>query len=211
MTVRRIKSVKGNLRTLLGATEFKSVKSLMTQLGISSVKNAHEFLLDNYIEIVDTIIDNETAQKQKQKLSVKQNNTDAKQFLKSISNLISESKIRKNKKPVMPILDFKVDYNGNKSYKFEKYISFWNNKNNKDNHKFNITLKSLVTGMNHTFKFNDVLHFHNWFEKVKQNTISSDDYGSKINSINHFKPINLKNKNFKIIIINHLKKVCLMD
>ena len=48
MSIPRISKIKGNLRTLLAATEFKSVKTLMHQLSISSVYKAHQFLLDNY-------------------------------------------------------------------------------------------------------------------------------------------------------------------
>ncbi len=207
MTIPKISKIKGNIRTLLGATEFKSVKTLMHQLSISTVKKAHQFLLDNYNDIVEDINENERRKKEKyqmtNRLQRKENKAEAKAFLANISSAVTETHNRKRDKPVMPILDFKLDKNGNKVYKFEKYVKYWNQMNNKNNNKFSILLKSKMSNAQHTFKFNDYLHFHNWFEKVIQNNISSEEYGSVVKYSKKFKPVNFKsniiNPNFKAI------------
>ena len=58
------------------------------------------------------------------RLQRKENRAEAKAFLSDIGNAVTETDNRKRDKPVMPILDFKFDKNGNKDYKFERYVKY---------------------------------------------------------------------------------------
>jgi hypothetical protein len=60
-----ITSVKGNLKKLLGASPYASVKSIMKE-GLTR-KQAEQWLLDNYNEIVDTVKENVKDIKKKEK------------------------------------------------------------------------------------------------------------------------------------------------
>jgi hypothetical protein len=59
MSLPTIKGIKGNLRTLLGVTDFKSINALLKfSPDLKNRKQAEQFLLDNYNDIIENINEN---------------------------------------------------------------------------------------------------------------------------------------------------------
>jgi len=65
--MRTLKSAKGNIKTLLSVTDYKSVKAIQKENPTQSRKEIEEWLLDNYNSVIETINNNEKELKAKEK------------------------------------------------------------------------------------------------------------------------------------------------
>ena len=88
-----LKSVKANIKTLLAASNYKSIKAIEKENPNLNRKQIEDWLLDNYNSIVDIINENEQELKLKEK---KVKNT-IKKTLKNLPN-IETSKEKENER-----------------------------------------------------------------------------------------------------------------
>lgn len=96
------------------------------------------------------------------------------QLVQKIQNLIN--KIKKEKKQLKKVVPFK-DIK-------QKVVSWYNKQYEKTPtqkrvYRFSLTLKSGVADIKHTFKFNHINHFINWFDKIieQKGVIKSESWG----------------------------------
>lgn len=66
--------------------------------------------------------------------------------------------------------------------KLDRYLEWWNRKNNQDNSPFAITIESGIAEVSHTFKFKNIYHFYNWFGKVivEGEVLEIDSFGNAV-------------------------------
>lgn len=83
--MKTLKTAKGNIKTLLGVTDYKSVKAIQKENPNQSRKEIEAWLLDNYNSIVETINNNEKELKAKEKKMEKQLKKDNKTYIQEFT------------------------------------------------------------------------------------------------------------------------------
>jgi len=87
-----LKSVKANIKTLLAASNYKSIKAIEKENPNLNRKQIEDWLLDNYNSIVDIINENE------QELKLKENTLKKLVRIYLILKLVKKAKAKKKKK-----------------------------------------------------------------------------------------------------------------
>jgi hypothetical protein len=152
------KDIKKFLRDLYG---FNNIKETYSIFAVNNADKAYDLLFKEY-------------QKENKKEIKEKANKKAKEFIK---NEIQKAEAKQSqKKKVKSIINISSD-------KFISQIEKWNKKNNKSDKKFELSLKSGIADISRSFKFNNMSHFLNWLEKVKNEKMDIKDYGGSINYI----------------------------
>ena len=161
--MRELRTVKGNIKKLLEAAGYKSVKAIEKENPTFSRKEINDTLLNNYNDIVKKININEKQLKKENKKLFKGQLTQFSKF--EIGNVA----IRDKTKPKITL------------EKLGGYVNKWYK--GKKGH-FEITLKSRIADVRRTFKFNHINQFNNWVFKLlgdkeidsAGNTIKANEY-----------------------------------
>jgi len=95
--MRTLKSAKGNIKTLLEVTDYKSIKAIQKENPNQTRKQIEEWLLDNYNEIVETINNNEKELKAKEKKLQQKIKRDNKTYIQEIIMTFELKQKGKNK------------------------------------------------------------------------------------------------------------------
>jgi hypothetical protein len=77
----------------------------------------------------------------------------------------------------------------------------WNQKNNKSNQRFSFTMSSAQVNAPHTFKFNHIIHFENWYKKLQTDLLIgiSESWG------NVFYAIQQEHEVWDTVLIENIK------
>ena len=165
-----LKGIKGNEKMLLEINNFKTIYQAKKESHMNAPQ-IYEYLFNEY---------NDNARKQNAIVVKQVADKKAKESIKKAEKIV---KVKEEQKKI------KKEIKKEKNMKAKHVMSFtdlenqivkWNVKNNKSNKHFVIKIRSAITGTTHTFKFNHVSHFANWYKKAQEEmmTLSSESWGN---------------------------------
>jgi hypothetical protein len=113
----------------------------------------------------------------------------------NISNKANFNKVIKEITKRKPVMNFD---------KLLSYVKNWQDQYNQKNRRFSLTLKSGVSDVERTFKFNDIKHFNNFYDRVSEDyQTSRDTYTGENHQIDMTEAKHI----FRLVDVKNIEKI----